>query len=243
MKKAILSFFLSLALSGAMAQNCTPDQSISAPGYYPESLPTGIVGQYYSQSVQFRIPADTNVIFAGNSVNAIIDSLKVMNVLNLPTGLAYACNPASCGLPGGKTSCGNIYGTIDESVNPGFFSFVIPIRIHAKVNGILPVQQVDTLFNLGMEVSPSTGVKLGWFDDVKVFPNPANRKVEVHFPVGAESMEVKVLNAAGKEVMLTWNKEMNKMSTDLSELPAGYYFATANGAQGAFRFGFVKVDR
>lgn len=221
-----------------MAQSCAPDTTITESGTYPSALPNGQAGLYYEQVAQFRIPADTNVSFNNQNVQATIDSVKVKAVLGMPSGLSYNCNPGSCALPGGKTSCGVIFGTIAGNAQ-GTYPFVIPVTIYGKVGGAFPVSQNDTIYNLTMDVDPYNSV-IRQEHEVKVFPNPSSSQVSMVFPESINEVSLKVVDANGKEVQLQYSYNMNRVETDLSALPIGVYFATAVRGNNVYHFRLVR---
>jgi len=239
MKKLILSLSFTGFAIYAMAQSCTPDATITNPGTYPTSLPDGTAGDYYEESVQFRIPADTNVDFNGNIVNAIIDSIKVLGVQNLPSGVTYACNPASCGLPGGKTSCGVLYGTIDASAQ-GTYTFLIPIIIYARIGGAFPLQQPDTLYGLSMNVNMPNSTQRIIDNKLMVYPNPAQGSLNIAMAFHAGQAEVHVFDRQGKEISLAMMKQDNVVELNTSTLAAGIYYGSVTKGSEVYRFHFIK---
>jgi hypothetical protein len=239
MKKIILNLsLLGFALNG-FAQSCVPDTSIKQPGTYPSQLPTGNAGQYYEESVQFNIPADTSVDFQGNTVTAVIDSIKVLAVNGLPAGLTYGCNPKSCGLPGGKTSCGVVFGTIDPGAS-GTYPFVIPVRIYARINGTFPYQQPDTIYSLSMDVNTFNGVLPVIQKDLLAYPNPAGNELFIALPFSAHSAELKVFDCQGKSIELPLEREYNKLTLNTVSLAPGMYYGEVNDGKKVYRFHFVR---
>lgn len=239
MKKLILSLtFASFAL-GSFAQSCTPDQTITSPGTYPDILPDGTAGEYYEESVQFRIPADTNVDFNGTTVNAVIDSIKVIDVQNLPSGITYACNPSSCALPGGKTSCGVLYGTIGAS-EQGTFTFVIPVIIYARVGGAFPLQQPDTIYGLSMNVNTPNSTTRIMDEKLLVYPNPAQGNLNIALTFHAGQAEVQVFDRQGKEIVLEEQKIDNVIELNTKQLTPGIYFGQVRRGNEVYHFHFIK---
>lgn len=239
MKKIILNLSLLGIAMNAMAQSCVPDTSIKNPGTYPNQLPVGNAGQYYQETVQFNIPADTSVDFNGTPVTANIDSIKVLAVNGLPTGLTYACNPVSCALPGGKTSCGVVYGTIDPSES-GTYPFVIPVRIYARIGGTFPYQQPDTIYSLSMDVNAFTGETRIIQNTVSAYPNPAGNELFIALPFSAYSAELKVFDSQGKRIELPMEREYNRLTLNTASLVPGIYFGEVNDGKQVYRFHFVR---
>ena len=120
----ILVAFLVLPLWGE-AQVCTPDPSYTAAGIYPDSLPSACLNQSYSETVTLVIPSDT--IFLTFSFD--IDSVVLNDVVGLPPGMSYDCEPSSCSFPGGSSSCvlvsgaPTVPGTYEVDIITTFYVF------------------------------------------------------------------------------------------------------------------------
>ncbi|MFN3341127.1 MAG: T9SS type A sorting domain-containing protein [Flavobacteriales bacterium] len=108
--KTLLRIFsvLSIALgaTNAFAQTCTVDYSLTAPGIYPDTLPSGYVGQPYSEDIQFVLPTDT---MGYTFLNFHIVSIS------LPIGLNWQCSNQANGCNYNPAvsvhGCVNVYGT------------------------------------------------------------------------------------------------------------------------------------
>jgi hypothetical protein len=100
-----------LFMVGAQAQVCTPDPTPTAPGLYPANLPAGCINQAYDESATIVIPLDTMVSTPLGMITLPIDSIVLIGLSGLHTGLSYQCNPASCVFPGNSRGCVNIAGT------------------------------------------------------------------------------------------------------------------------------------
>lgn len=77
-----------------------------------------------------------------------------------------------------------------------------------------------------------------------VYPNPGSGDYTIEYnSVGAASLQLKVLDIAGRELLSqSWNVNdgANRTALDLHRLPAGVYFATVNGASGKMTVKIVK---
>lgn len=239
MKKLILSLTFASFTIGAMAQSCTPDATITDPGTYPNQLPAGTSGAYYEEVVQFNIPADTNVDFNGTTVNAIIDSVKVLSLMGLPSSLSYGCNPVSCGLPGGKTSCGIIYGNIDDTAS-GTYNLVVPIIIYARVGGAFPIQQPDTLFYLSMDVNKPNSTKSIIPNVLMAYPNPAGNTLHVSLAHSAAAAKILVYDGQGKAIDLPYSIQYNRIDVQTETLSEGIYYGVVQDGTTIHRFHFIK---
>ncbi|MDA0682434.1 MAG: hypothetical protein O2781_03680, partial [Bacteroidetes bacterium] len=170
MKKTLLTLTLALAFIGAQAQ-CTPDPQYTAAGIYPDSttgLSPATVGLAYNQNITIITPTDTVVDYNGNMVPVTIDSINLTSVTGLPPNFAYACNPPSCGFPGGTIKCAELYSTINPIASDvGVYNIIFKTTAYAKVNlaGIsLPITQVDTIDYYYIEVLVATST-INQFDN------------------------------------------------------------------------------
>jgi len=97
---------IALGSTNAFAQTCTVDYSLTAPGIYPDTLPSGYVGQPYSEDIQFVLPTDT---MGYTFLNFHIVSIS------LPIGLNWQCSNQANGCnydPAVSVhGCVNVYGT------------------------------------------------------------------------------------------------------------------------------------
>lgn len=116
-KKILFSLiFMSLmSFQVASAQICQPDPQYTQPGIYPDSatgLPCAIVNLLYDEVMTFVVPVDTAADVGGIPVDFWIDSIVLLNITGLPSGIVVGgCNPSSCGFPGGTSGCVIIIGT------------------------------------------------------------------------------------------------------------------------------------
>lgn len=142
MKK--LLFFLSLfTLEFTHAQICNIDFSQTVTGIYPDTLPTGNVGQSYATDVTFVMPLDT---LGYNFTNFHILSVS------LPVGLSWQCNNAA-------NNCDynpqvSQHGCVHISGTPLLAGqYTIDVTVIADLTII---QGYPFTFQIFMEVQPST---------------------------------------------------------------------------------------
>lgn len=83
MKKKLLFVLLILFSNLSNAQICTIDYSQTQTGIYPDTLPTGYVGQPYNTDITFVMPLDT--------LGYDFTNFYIMSV-SLPVGLSWECN-------------------------------------------------------------------------------------------------------------------------------------------------------
>lgn len=246
MKKIYILALLIISTFAATAQ-CTPDNTLTQPGYYPDDLDTAKTGAPYSMVLQVRIPPDTNVVFGGFPVKATIDSIRLMEVAGLPTGFTYQCNGGNCTFIPTKTACALLSGTA-TSTQVGVYPLELRILAYARVSGF-PVNQPDTIRNFTLVVTQGTGGTtsvIGYPGDnrqLAVFPNPAQGTVAILLRgENSETVTYEITDIAGKvyrnEKVKLENGEV-LLSTQLDELAKGIYFVRVTNGKGVTAVKFV----
>ena len=129
----ILFFFLALFLSFSGFTQCTVDQSYTVAGIYPDPLPTGYTGQFYSEDITFVMPTDTS--------GATINNFEIVSIA-LPVGLDWICNNAANGCNYNPQS--NVYGCINVFGTPlvaGVYNVEVSILVDVTASG----QNIDNI--------------------------------------------------------------------------------------------------
>ena len=125
-KKIFFSLLLTLFSIFSFSQ-CVPNPIYqdSLPNVWPVSgFPDGTVGVSYSQIWTMKIPetlieaalgdtAFVTVDTLGQSIyigDWLVDSVKIMEVLNTPPGMSVDCNTSDCLFLGGTVACSDING-------------------------------------------------------------------------------------------------------------------------------------
>lgn len=102
----LLTACLLLITSVGYSQICTIDYSQTSTGIYPDTLPTGYVGQAYNTDITFVMPLDT--------MGYDFTNFHIISV-SLPVGLSWECNNAAtdCNYNPqvSQYGCANISGT------------------------------------------------------------------------------------------------------------------------------------
>lgn len=241
MKKIYAKLFLFLAFTlvfvGKSTAQCTPDMTLTTPGFSPNPLPNGCVGQAYSETVSFLFPNDTTVTVPPfGSLTIPFDSFVVAAVLNVPPGLTYACNVGgSCTYvtnpPNPTYGCVEVSGT---PTTPNAVTDSIEVVGEAWVTILgSPTPFSDTVrIALLVNAAPcGTGIlsPAAQAFDVNVVPNPANGNSVVRFNLDRnEVVEVAVIDVMGREVMSFGESRrfagLNEIALDgVTQLPAGIY--------------------
>ena len=189
MKKFLLSMIAICAIS--FTQNvfgqCTPDPSIKSSGTFPAALEEAKVGESYEQVIQYFITKDTTVFVPqlGQTVNATIDTLRILNVLGMPDGFTYTCHNADCKIVGGTGGCAKLIGT-PKSGSAGIYPLIVLIGIRATAYlGPLPVGQnvTDSNARYSITVNPASGnMEINEGNEIVIYPNPAKESVQFYLP-------------------------------------------------------------
>lgn len=200
MKKLLLVSTVLFSSYITQAQ-CTPDMTETVPGMHPtqaEGLSPATVGTPYSQTITVIIPADTTIeLVPGFPTTVPINSAKVNNVIGLPSGFSYACNPSTCIFPGGTTKCAVLTGTA-TSGQEGIY----PLKIAVTYDAGLTAD--DTVEGYNLVVNP-----MGVFDFVKTTntlkswasPNPFVTNTDINFiAVSNGDVRISVYNLLGKNI-------------------------------------------
>ena len=129
-------------LPQGFGQTCQPDTSITTPGIFPFNLPVACVGQPYSTPLTVVVPVDTVVALPPFGTFTLpIDSIVLNDILGLPAGFSFACNPGSCAVPGGGIGCVSVFGT---PTMPDTLDLRIALTVFVQTP-FGPIAQPDTI--------------------------------------------------------------------------------------------------
>ena len=213
--------FCSLFNGSLQAQDCIPD-TLTEPGITPLELPFGELDKTYSETISVLLFPDTVVVQNNNPVSVDIDSMVMLDVIGLPTGLSYRCKDDNHTFLPLTPSCMSVFGTPTES---GVFPLDIPIQTYGKVLGFVPINQADTIRDYILTVlGGSTDLHKVDRTELNIFPNPAMQQVYVVTPT-----EPVIYNVKGQRMELVWTKGKGTYRTNLSGLPSGIYTVVADG--------------
>lgn len=138
-----LMMTLFIGASAALAQ-CTPDTSITEPGFYPsgEDLPCVERGVQLDTAIQLLNFDTVNVADFGVpfNIDAVVNWVRVDDIQGLPSGFTWSCSPPNCTFPGGTYGCISISGTTNDPV--GEYPLVISATIDADA-GTFGNQQIQ----------------------------------------------------------------------------------------------------
>lgn len=232
MKKILLSCAFIAGFTAMATAQCTPGPNYGN-GVYPDSATNFVSGckdQPYEQVISLKIPADTNVVYNGSTVNATINTIELLSVVGLPTGFTLDCSATNCKFNGGTTGCAVIHGTTSEV---GVHNLIFYLKTSATVQlapppipGV-PVTQNDTLDYYKIVIDDCGGVGVVNIENTTsfdIYPNPAKGNVSISKLVNdGLDKTITVINAEGKVVkVLSTNKNGFTFSTE--DMKSGIYF-------------------
>jgi hypothetical protein len=237
MKQFVLFLFAVLLLSGLQAQTCTPDPGYTTPGIYPVNgssngfanvqMADAFEGMFYDEVVQLKIPSDTIIDTLGLQITASIDSLVILDFINLPASMSYQCNDIACEYVGDENGCVRFTGTPTSgdagTYNVGLLGFGY---VSAGILGSL----ADTLlFPMQLEILPAQGIDEFVSRGSIVFsPNPFHDVAVLQFrAVKNTPYQVRIIDLTGRTVQTHAGNTLagnNSVSVHRNDLPGGMYF-------------------
>lgn len=223
MKKIYLTLILlGLIMGPIFGQICTPDNSITQSGVYPDQPDTAYAGQDYDFSFQILTIKDTAVVFGGTPLTATIDSVIVNDVLGLPASFYYACNPSNCTYTYKAVGCISLKGNPTQS-QVGTYDIKIATTAYATA-GILKLPVPDTTdgYQLVIKGDGSASIFESNLNAINIYPNPSSDGVfMLHTSVPITSIEIH--NVQGKSILFKEENNGSTYSFDLSNTPSGIY--------------------
>ena len=229
----ILSLFILSGIQG-WAQ-CTPDVTLTKPGFYPEALPAAVVNVNYNQVLQFKILKDTTVVFNGVEIQATVDSATIMKVDGMPDGLTFKLNKVSQTYTPAEVGCALISGVPTKK---GTFYLDIIILLYAKV-ARFPIAQVDTLQDFEIVVKGSAGIEDLTTIIGSAYPNPLKGDyLQVSKEVILSGSKFTVSNGLGQRLHTT--TLVGNEETLPFPYPAGLYFLSFDNGTEVYRIKVLK---
>ncbi len=226
MKRFLLITTLACVTLLSNAQSCTPDNTITTPGVYPDQPDTAFAGQAYDFSFQVLALKDTAVVFAGQNLNASIDSVRVDDVIGLPSGFEYTCNPVNCLFTWSAVGCVNVKGNPTQA-QAGTYDLEIATTAYARA-GLLALPVPDTADGYQLIIKGDGSASIFDLSNAKIniYPNPSSHgkfTLSAHRPIS----DIRVYDIQGKIADYKQVADIGKQVVDLSRLPKGVYYLRA----------------
>ena len=233
MKKTYLTLtLLGIAISPIFGQVCSPDNSITKSGVYPDQPDTAFANQSYDFSFQILSIKDTAVVYLGQSITADIDSVTVDAVIGLPENFEYACNPSRCAFTYKAVGCINLKGN-PSADQVGVYDIKIATTAYAKATlalGIplrLPVADTTEGYRLIIKGDGSASIFENNLSAVNVYPNPSSNGVFM-LHANAPIASIDIFDTRAQKVNFTRHHTNNTLVLNLSDTPRGIYILKIN---------------
>jgi hypothetical protein len=216
-RKILLSAVSIFSISLSQAQICTPDASLMVTGLSPAALPNGQANVNYEQTITVRLFKDTTATLGTATIPVKLDSMLLIGIVGLPTGLSYQCLAPNCRFLPLVNTCVKISGTTSEIDS---FPLGIVVRTYGKTS-LLPLPpQTDTIRQFSIVVEGSSAVQ-NIETQVQLFPQPASHSLNITgVPIGSETW---VSDMQGKNLKLSAVREGKALILPIENLPAGMY--------------------
>lgn len=222
--KSLLSYCLAMVCAVAIQAQCVPDTTYSGPGFYTNdgdsTLDQAHLNGPYSENVTLYVPNTYDI--GGFNVN--VDSVKIEGITGLPDGIGSACNPTSCFWIGGDTGCVLISGTPSNSAQLGNNPLTISMRYFGLGTSVTEDVTVFSIELVDTTQSNTSITDLSLNKGLKIYPNPANNKLNVFFGAESDIQDLHIINITGQTVWFNSDDNKNHFSIDSSKLPVGLYF-------------------
>ncbi len=229
----ILSLFIFISFN-SFAQ-CTPDNSIVKPGFYPAKLPDAVVGIAYNEVIQFKVLKDTTVIVFGNPTVATVDSATITNVMGIPNGLTFVLNKISQTYTPAEVGCALVSGTATKADT---FKLKICLMIFAKVAGFA-VAQPDTIRSFSIIVKGSGGTHELTNVSKSFYPNPiSNAVLSINTDLVKPGNVLSIYNGQGQCMAMHIIDAFT--STVAFDYPKGLYYIALNKGNTVSRIKLIK---
>ena len=219
MSKNLLILLLFIFQVFKLNAQCSPDNSITKPGFYPSTLPQANVGDAYNQIIQFKFIKDTTVIVFGNPTPATIDSMTIVSVTGMPDGLTFKLNKTKPTYTPAEVGCALVSGIPTKG---GTFKLKIALIIYAKVSSF-PVAQKDTVKNFSITVTGAGSVSGFYEHSNQLYPNPVkSNQVFINRNLTTTQTKINIFNYLGEYIESP--KIENDNSIIFNNPPGLYYF-------------------
>ncbi|MBK9336353.1 MAG: T9SS type A sorting domain-containing protein [Lewinellaceae bacterium] len=265
MNKALLLFCLCtvISLNQSAAQACVRDSSLLLSGdllspapYSPDSpfynLKTACIAEVYSQSVTVFVP-DSFDYQGVIKVKILSVTLPPNAVSNMPTGMAYSCDPPNCTFQPMSLGCIQLQGTPSAQNMPDTFDLGITANV-TTILGTFPIvfpgdaapgnHYYLLLKEQGQCVSASSDPGSP-FGSVRAMPNPVTGQTTIEVQsIQSGVFLFEVFDLFGKQMhneKVQLYEGENRFSFDAGNLPAGTYLYTVGDANGKSVRRLVKI--
>ena len=196
---------------------------------------TACLNTYFETVVQVAIGDTASV----GGVMISLDSLELLDIVNLPAGLSYACNPPDCRTYPDSLICATIFGVATDAADIDTNILTIRARVYAGGFPLIidypdPALGADGEYNLAVksdtECTTNTSDLAGLVNDLRSIPNPSNGLSQLVFNATEPgSYDLRIADVYGRTVQrrtLAVVVGQNRIDIDGREWQSGVYLYT-----------------
>tara|TARA_Y100000746_G_scaffold221127_1_gene220307 strand:- start:1092 stop:1982 length:891 start_codon:yes stop_codon:yes gene_type:complete len=269
MKQICILFFIVCCCFFESNAQCTPNSIYQDSTYniWPDTvtnLPVAYQGINYSAVLDIKTPAtlleatggDSSILFLDTTVLGIqvseflggwpVDSMELISLSGLPSGLNYGCNIPSCVLPGNILTCAYVNGLTNDNIGVYPISIIVNVYTHGTLDlGFIQYPYATDLYSaLGnyeeipgykVVVSDATYIDLvheSKFSLMQNYPNPTSSSTKIIYNC-SESQEVvfEVVDVFGNLVenrKFLSDKGLNSFVFEKNLSPGVYTYSITN---------------
>ncbi len=215
MKKLLLLCGIFLLYKTLVFAQCTPDTRIEGAFIYPEKMSPAMAGYYYYQTLTFRVVKDTDIVYNGNNVHAVVDSAQVVFMSGIPAGYSYTCSPARCTWPGGSLGCALIEGETNKNDTAMVGEYPIKIYVQTWFKVVsLNLNRIDSSDYTFKILSYNGQFEITKAKPLTVYPNPGDGNLTIELRnIQSDNNLIQVFALNGE---LVYEKRFDKPATYLS---------------------------
>jgi hypothetical protein len=240
----LLVLFISCNLLKVNAQ-CTPETSLTGTGFYPPLLPAAYTDAPYSQVLSFMSPKDTVALFNGNTVNVVIDSVVMLDLVGIPKNFTYQCLNR-CAIPGGGKGCALLSGQADTTqLGSHRIKMYIQTFYHVKNTNFF-ASQIDSGDSYRFWIYKTTSApKILKYDEpiqITAYPNPSNTNITIDLSMlpAYSSGQIQIIDLLGRVVYSNAFQYNNSGSIPVSHWDAGLYKCVITSSDQSYYTSFIK---
>jgi hypothetical protein len=238
MNNKIFSIVSSLIIIGFSALNaciaiaqCTPNAAFTAPGFYPDPLPSPTAGLPYSQVIDFKLPSTFDTL----GFTATIDSLTFDSITNLPTGLSYQCNQTDCKYLGGQNGCMLLQGTPSITSGGPYTITIYGTGYISLLGTSFPIQQtqsIDLFVNWPQSIQENiVNLDRKWMITSNEINEVAFHSISMgQYDVSVFGLNGALLNSSSFKSLGGESIDLNSITGELSKQTAIIYTLSLNGS-------------
>lgn len=238
MKKYLFIILFVLTSSAAIQAQCVVDTTIKTKGIYPRILPQAKEDSVYDQTIQFKMPKDTQSILG----LVVYDSITITNITNVPKGINYICNTnpgfSACTWAGGSNGCMTVTGTPEIGTYGKHFC-IATLRAYVVINAkVTYFETKDTLVLMVNAKNGNNGIEnqLSKSVNLHTYPTPFDNHLQLEISSTiASPISIELINTSG-QVMTTQQGKINpgasKFELNTTNLPQGFYLLKLQTLEG-----------